>query len=130
MQYTLLIQHSANNIEAAKSAIDFAQTLIDKGHVIYRIFFYGDGCSIANHHCDYPDASFNPYNAWVKFFNVQNIEGCVCIAAANRRGLIDDQQAVKLSPPSASNVKPPFVLTGLGQLIEAGALSDRVISFR
>ncbi len=55
------------------------------------------------------------------------IELAVCIAAALKRGLVDDgeQESYDLA---ASNLAAPFNIVGLGQLIEAIGSSDRLLT--
>ena len=52
----------------------------------------------------------------------------VCIAAAQRRGLLDENEA-KRQGKDADNIAPGFRISGLGQLIEAGIQSDRLVTF-
>lgn len=130
MKYTLVLHCAGDDIESARTALDFAGALLTKGHEIFRIFFYGPACALANRYCEYPESQFNPYASWAAFLSQNDLEACVCIAAANRRGLFSQQQSEQLSPPTSATIAAPFVLTGLGQLIEACALCDRVITFR
>ena len=52
----------------------------------------------------------------------------VCIAAAARRGVLDQREAARHQHPAA-NLAPGFTLSGLGQWIDALAESDRFIAF-
>ena len=52
----------------------------------------------------------------------------VCIAAAQRRGLMDENEA-KRQGKDANNIAPGFRISGLGQLVEAGIQSDRLVVF-
>ncbi len=52
----------------------------------------------------------------------------MCIAAALKRGLVDDNERDRYRLPAA-NVHPAFVIVGLGQLLEAVATTDRFITF-
>jgi tRNA 2-thiouridine synthesizing protein D len=45
-----------------------------------------------------------------------------------RRGILNDSEAQRFEK-TASNLAPGFNISGLGQLIEASLVSDRVISF-
>ena len=52
----------------------------------------------------------------------------VCVAAAQRRGIVDaDEQ--KRQGKDANNIAPGFRISGLGQLIEAGIQSERLVIF-
>jgi tRNA 2-thiouridine synthesizing protein D len=52
----------------------------------------------------------------------------LCVAAAQRRGIVDDGEAER-NGKDATNMAPGFRISGLGQLIEGGVESDRLIVF-
>jgi tRNA 2-thiouridine synthesizing protein D len=52
----------------------------------------------------------------------------VCVAAAQRRGILDADEAKRHSK-DVSNIAPGFRISGLGQLIEAGIQADRLVVF-
>jgi tRNA 2-thiouridine synthesizing protein D len=52
----------------------------------------------------------------------------VCIAAAQRRGLMDKSES-KRHGKDADNIAPGFRISGLGQLIEVGIEADRLVVF-
>jgi Uncharacterized conserved protein involved in intracellular sulfur reduction len=52
----------------------------------------------------------------------------VCIAAALRRGVLDDAEASRYQRP-AVNLPKPWELSGLGQLHEAAQTADRLVCF-
>ena len=52
----------------------------------------------------------------------------VCVAAAQRRGIVDPDEA-KRNGKDSDNIAPGFRISGLGQLIEAGVQADRLLVF-
>jgi tRNA 2-thiouridine synthesizing protein D len=52
----------------------------------------------------------------------------VCVAAAQRRGIVDTDEA-KRHGKDADNIAPGFHISGLGQLIDAGIKADRLVVF-
>jgi len=50
------------------------------------------------------------------------------VAAAQRRGIVDDGEAER-NGKDATNIMDGFRISGLGQLIEAGIQSDRLVVF-
>ena len=53
-----------------------------------------------------------------------------CIAAAQRRGILDEGEAKRHGKgDGAANIAPGFRISGLGQLIEAGIEADRLVVF-
>ncbi len=129
MIYTLVIQASPAQSEICRSALNFARALIDKGHKLERIFFYGDGVELADQRRSRPANADCPIREWKSFIEKNEIEGAVCISAAQRRGLLDQSEAQKQNRLQA-DIAPPFIVSGLGQLIEACVLADRSITFR
>jgi tRNA 2-thiouridine synthesizing protein D len=78
-----------------------------------------------------PQDDRNVVNNWASL-NIKNDKGepelVVCIAAALRRGILDASEADKNSI-DGNNIHPAFRISGLGQLIEAGIQSDRLVVF-
>ena len=52
----------------------------------------------------------------------------VCIAAALRRGVVDQTEADRYQLPG-SNLRDGYELSGLGQLVDAALTADRVVTF-
>jgi tRNA 2-thiouridine synthesizing protein D len=52
----------------------------------------------------------------------------VCVAAAQRRGIVDDGEAQR-NGKDATNIQERFRISGLGQLVEAAIQSDRLVVF-
>jgi len=65
---------------------------------------------------------------WAALISQHGIDAVVCIAAALRRGVIDKTESERYEKP-AHNLSGSFSLSGLGQLVEAGIESDRLITF-
>jgi tRNA 2-thiouridine synthesizing protein D len=66
--------------------------------------------------------------AWSELAEQHGIDLVICIAAAQRRGLMDADEA-KRQNLDANNIAPGFRISGLGQLIEGAIQSDRTIVF-
>ena len=57
-----------------------------------------------------------------------NVDLVVCIAAALKRGLLNEQEALRYEKP-AFNLAKGFEISGLGQLVDAAVISDRLVTF-
>ena len=68
------------------------------------------------------------YAAWVELGTQFAIPLNVCVTAANRRGVINKQDAIENSQ-QGFNLAEPFAEVGLGSLVELMQVSDRVIQF-
>ena len=128
MIFSLAIYAAPYTSQASYSAYQFTLAALNQGHKIHRVFFYQDGVHNATALACPPQDEFNLQNAWQLLAKEYNLDLVVCIAAALRRGILDSNESKRYNKPS-QNLAPEFALSGLGQLIEAAATSDRLISF-
>lgn len=117
MKFGILVNEGPFTHQASDSAYQFAKAAIGKGHEIMRVFFYHDGVNNANRLSEPQSDDRNLVELWSKLAEENDVDLVVCIAAALRRGIKDEILA------------PGFRISGLGQLIEAGIVSDRLIVF-
>lgn len=128
LKYCLLVTGPAYGTQQASSAWRFAQALLAAGHCISRVFFYCEGVLNANQLTSPANDEFDLVRAWVALARQHNVELSVCVAAALRRGVADEQEATQLQLPAA-NLQPGFTLSGLGALAEAALSCDRLVQF-
>lgn len=128
MKYSLAIYGAPYSSQAPDTAYQFAKAALAAGHEIYRLFFYMDGVHNATEIAAPPQDEQNIPALWSELIQAHNIDAVVCIAAALRRGVLDQTEADRYEKPSC-NLAPGFTLSGLGQLVEAGIESDRLITF-
>jgi len=113
----VLVNEGPYNHEAADTAYQFARAALAKGHRVQRVFFYNDGVNNASKLTEPPQDDRQIVNRWSKLAEEHGIDLVVCVAAGLRRGLVED------------NLAPGFRISGLGQLVEAGIESDRLVVF-
>jgi tRNA 2-thiouridine synthesizing protein D len=128
MIFSILVNEGPYQHQSADSAYQFAKAVLAKGHTIYRIFFYHDGVNNATRLTIPPQDDRNVVERWTKLAQEHNLDLVVCIAAAQRRGLLDANEA-KRNGKNADNIADGFRISGLGQLIEAGIQADRLVVF-
>jgi tRNA 2-thiouridine synthesizing protein D len=104
------------------------QAALAKGHEISRVFFYHDGVNNGSRLTVPPQDERNIVKRWSELAAEHKLDLVVCIAAAQRRGLMDKSEA-KRHGKDADNIAPGFRISGLGQLIEAGIEADRLVVF-
>ena len=115
--------------QASDSAYQFAHAVVtSKQHQLYRVFFYHEGVYAASLLNCPPQDETNYTERWQNLSIKHQVDLVVCIAAALRRGIIDDNEADRYEKPT-SNLAAHFSLSGLGQLVEAAVKSDRLITF-
>ncbi len=128
MRYALLVLAAPQSSAASQGALRFARAALARGHTVSRVFFYGEGVHNATALAVPPQDEVDTVAQWRDFALANGIELVVCIAAALRRGLLDEGERERYER-TAANLDPAFVLSGLGQLAEAALESDRVITF-
>ena len=127
MNYALLNLASPNQ-SSCESAYQFACAVVAAGHSLSRIFFYGDGVYQASLLQQPPQGSTPIYQRWQTFSQQHNTELVVCIAAALKRGICDQQEAERYNL-AAANLAQGFTLSGLGQLVDIAVNADKLITF-
>jgi len=128
MIFTLVVHSAPYQSSSAASALRFACAVLAAGHDIHRIFFYRDGVHNASALASPPRDEQNLPAAWQALAEEHDLDLVVCIAAAVRRGVLNEEEARRYEKPAA-NLAEGFELSGLGQLVEASIKSDRVITF-
>lgn len=129
MLFSLAIYSSPHSTQASASAYKFAQALLSSGnHKLYRIFFYVDGVHNATALASPPQDEIDLTSRWQTLAELHNIDMVVCIAAALKRGILDENEAERYDK-SAHNLASGFTISGLGQLLDAAVMSDRLITF-
>jgi len=128
MKFSILVSEGPYTHQASDTAFQFAKAVLAKGHEIFRIFFYHDGVNNATRLTTPPQDDRNIVNRWAKLAEENNLDMVVCVAAAQRRGIVDEGE-MKRNGKDATNLAPGFRISGLGQLIEAGIQADRMVVF-
>ncbi|WP_260961378.1 sulfurtransferase complex subunit TusD [Pseudomonas citri] len=119
---------SAAHAPSSRRALLFAQAALAGGHEIVRLFFYQDGVYNACASVVTPQDEQDLPQQWRTFVRDNQLDGVVCIAAALRRGVLNDEEAQRYQR-SAVSVEAPWTLSGLGQLHDAIQDADRLICF-
>lgn len=101
----------------ALTALRTARAIQASPHSLYRLFFYGDGVLLANRFLHDAGAAVENARAWQDWVADQRPPATVCVGAAQKRGLIND------------NLAPGFTLAGLGDWVDALGGNHRVVHF-
>jgi tRNA 2-thiouridine synthesizing protein D len=128
MKFAILISEGPYTHQASDSAFQFAKAVLARGHEIFRVFFYHDGVNNATRLTTPPQDDRNIVDRWSKLAQGSELDMVVCVAAAQRRGIVDDGE-MKRNGKDATNLAPGFRISGLGQLVEAGIQADRLVGF-
>ena len=128
MKFALSVQGGPYQSQSALSALRFAEAVLAGGHELYRVFFYHDGVITASRLGVVPQDEFDIHLAWVTLAKQHDIALVVCIASALRRGILNHTEADRYEK-AAFNLHPQFIISGLGQLIDASLEADRLVTF-
>lgn len=128
MIFSIVVQGAPHSQQGAESALRFARAVLAEGHQIYRVFFSGDAVHNGSILATPQQDEGNIVEGWQALAREHQLDLVVCIAAALRRGVMDDNEAARHSK-AASNLADGFTLSGLGQLTDAALNSDRVVTF-
>lgn len=128
MRFALMVTGPAYGSQQASSAYQFACALLESGHELGSVFFYQDGVSNANVLTSPASDEFDLVRAWLRLHKQHQVALHICVAAALRRGVVDESEAAQQGLPCA-NLQPGFSVSGLGALAEAALTCDRVVQF-
>lgn len=95
---------------------------------MHRVFFYRDGVYNANQLLTPPQDEPNLSKDWQQLALKHEIDLVVCVAAALRRGVLDQAEANRYDHLT-HNLANHFEISGLGQLLDAALSSDRLVTF-
>ncbi len=128
MKFAIVVNEGPYQHQASDTAYHFTKAALAAGHEIVRVFFYHDGVNNGTRLTTPPQDDRNIVDRWSQLGNEADLDLVVCVAAAQRRGIVDADEA-KRNGKGAENIADRFRISGLGQLIEAAIQADRLMTF-
>jgi len=128
MKFSIQVSEGPYNHESSVTEINFVKAAVEAGHEIFRVFFYHDGVNNGTNFATPPQDDINIQKTWSELAAAHNIDLVVCVAAAQRRGIVDEGEMTR-NKKDGMNIMDGFRISGLGQLIEAGIEADRLVVF-
>lgn len=125
MNYVLAIKSPVYGSQAAFLAYQMAEELLKANHSISQIFFFQDGINNANSLVNPANDEINLVEKWKILAKSHRLQLHLCIAAAQRRGVVDTQT----SKDTNTNLAEGFILAGLGEFSQAVLKADRLLTF-
>ncbi|MFC7001603.1 sulfurtransferase complex subunit TusD [Pseudobowmanella zhangzhouensis] len=126
--FTLLLSQPLSDANNVINLMGFAQAARIAGHDITSVFCYQACTEFANQLQVLPSDEPNIRKQLKSFCQQHGIALEVCISAANRRGVISDEDASD-NDLAHHSLDPDFALVGLGELAQHLQRSDRVVQF-
>jgi len=128
VKFGIVVSAGPYTYEASDSAYNFVKAALAAGHEVPRVFFYHDGVNVGSRLTVPPQDDRNIQVNWSELAKEHGTDLVICIAAAQRRGMLDANEA-KRQGKDADNIAEGFRISGLGQLIEMGIQTDRLVTF-
>jgi len=128
LKFGVVVSEGPYTHQAADSAYLFVKAALEQGHEVPRVFFYHDGVNVSTRLTIPPQDERNIQKNWSALALDHGVDLVVCIAAAQRRGILDENEATRQGK-DANNIAEGFRISGLGQLIEMGIQTDRLVTF-
>ena len=128
MKFAIVVNEGPYQHQASDTAWQFTKAALAAGHEVVRVFFYHDGVNNGTRLTTPPQDDRNIVERWSRLANEASLDLVVCVAAAQRRGIVDTDEA-KRNGKDAENIADGFRISGLGQLIEAAIGADRLMTF-
>ena len=127
MIYSLVVLSSPVSGHGARHAAAFAGAAIARGHTVRRVFFLDGGTYTGADLSVFPQDENDRLQPWIELAQ-QGVELVLCISSALKRGMLDAREAQRHEKAAAS-IHEAFTIAGLGQLVDASASSDRLVTF-
>jgi tRNA 2-thiouridine synthesizing protein D len=128
MKISILVTSPPIDSSAPQVAIDYCQSIIASGGHIDQVFFYQAGVYNATGLVPIGADKSKIRQGWLELAEKYAIPLLVCVTAANKRGIIDSQEAEQQGVQSYS-LLPPFQQVGLGEFFTLLHNSEGLVQF-
>ena len=128
MKFGIMVNEGPYQHQASDSAYNFTKAALNKGHEIYRVFFYHDGVNNGTRLSTPPQDDRHIQKRWTALAHEHGLDLVVCVAAAQRRGIVDAGE-MRRNAKDVDNIAPGFRISGIGQLVETAIEADRLMVF-
>ncbi|MBS4052488.1 MAG: sulfurtransferase complex subunit TusD [Methylomonas sp.] len=128
MKYAIQVNAAPYASNAGLVAHRFILAALRENHRIAQVFFYREGIQHAFRHALPPDDETNLNAMWPQLAREFGIDLVVCISAAQRRGLLCEDEA-RRQGLADNQLADGFRIAGLGQWLEASLKADRCLVF-
>jgi tRNA 2-thiouridine synthesizing protein D len=127
-RFTVIVNQAPFEKQSNYTALRFCRAIIESEHCLTSVFFYQAAVNSANAFLMGHSDEISLSAEWQQLSNDYSVPLLVCVSAANRRGVISQEDAVE-ADSAQFNLHPSFIASGLGELAELMAGSDRVVQF-
>ena len=93
MKFAILVNEGPYTHQASDTAWHFTRAALAAGHEIFRVFFYHDGVNNGTRLTTPPQDDRHIQRRWTELAEAHGVDLVVCVAAAQRRGICDSDEA-------------------------------------
>jgi len=104
------------------TALNYIEAALHSDIELIGVFFYQDGVLNANSKVQLASDEFQTIKRWQALHEQYHLPLHLCITAAEKRGMSDENDADNL-------IHPAFTISGLGELVELSTSADRLVQF-
>ncbi|EAQ97926.1 sulfurtransferase complex subunit TusD [Congregibacter litoralis] len=122
MRYALLVLSPPDSGSSSRQALEFAKALGRAKHNVASVFFFDAGALTALTACESSADEEDLRKEWQALGEDGGIPLFACVASAQRFGVGDGRNLEE-------RCLPGFAIAGLGELIEASSIADRLMTF-
>ncbi|MDP8033757.1 sulfurtransferase complex subunit TusD [Pasteurella atlantica] len=126
MRYVVAVKSPVYGSQGSALAYQFIKTLLENNYSISQVFFFQEGVSNANRLVNPATDEINLVEKWQYLATSYRLSLHLCIAAAQRRGVVDETTTPL---HTQTNLAEGFVLAGLGEFSQAVLTADRLVTF-
>ncbi|MBR0573571.1 MULTISPECIES: sulfurtransferase complex subunit TusD [Pasteurellaceae] len=126
MRYVVAVKSPVYGSQGSALAYQFIKTLLENNYSISQVFFFQEGISNANKLVNPATDEINLVEKWQYLATSYRLSLHLCIAAAQRRGVVDETTTPL---HTQTNLAEGFVLAGLGEFSQAVLTADRLVTF-
>ena len=128
MNFAVHISAPPFSSQSHLTGLRFCEAVVRSEHQLQRVFFSGDAVTVASVLGVTPQGEIELRQRWIDLAGRSGAELILCVSASLQRGVLNAGEAGRYDK-IAANVSEPFVISGLGQLVESCIESDRLLTF-
>lgn len=121
MRFTLLVLSPPDTGPSNRHALEFAKSVLSRGHELACVFFYDAGVLTALNETEAVQDEGDLRSGWERLAAEGATHLVACVASAARFGLGDRDDSPRL--------RTGFSIAGLGELVDSSRNSDRLLTF-
>lgn len=127
--FLVMVHSDSYANQSSRSALKYAEAVVCRGHILKAVFFYQDGVYHANALTVIPPDELDTREGFKTLNRKHRVPLLLCVTAAEKRGIINEQQATAESL-TQFNIDHAFTVAGLAEMAAIAADTDYIVQFK